>query len=463
MTLMISPPTSAQPAESSGAVFCAAHGIDEELAQRLIRDRQGRAFEPITLVVSDRPAEMAAQIELLLRPEPVGGAETLIETAGTQISDATQLQLRRRIAGSGTTERLWPFLNDLQQQLERVRIDLERQFAGLDREWQACRETLQTWRAHTMREPGVLQHLWSWVTGSGGRVALPQAIGLWNERERLHYRRQANQAARLIVSRLAHEVGSLLDHQAALTQACVQALVAARTAQGTTEPNSAFQPWTWQVHADTVAAQLVQRYGVEALLTMLLGSLTEADGAAKLQHTVHQVAAAEAERLAATVTLAEAIELEAAHAPLPEGDPLVIVGQHLLTALERQTPWRLRRGVRSRVEAVHVTTAGEPLFHLDDVSTAAYGDAIDRMGFVRLELGIASDDLQILQDGADSFVQALSQRNLYVLEDLAEAAAAQSSVAIPDAAPPSVRDGAPATPEVATMNGHIPTEHLEVT
>ncbi|MBX0331577.1 hypothetical protein K2Z83_28400, partial [Oscillochloris sp. ZM17-4] len=58
---------------------------------------------------------------------------------------------------------------------------------------------------------------------------------------------------------------------------------------------------------------------------------------------------------------------------------------------------------------------------------AAYGDKADRIGFVRLESGVASDDLRAMHEGAEAFAQILAQRNLYVLEELAHEAAPRVS------------------------------------
>ncbi|NTV64624.1 MAG: hypothetical protein HGA65_13985, partial [Oscillochloris sp.] len=120
-----------------------------------------------------------------------------------------------------------------------------------------------------------------------------------------------------------------------------------------------------------------------------------------------------------SLSLADAIVAEAG-STVPEGiDPLVLVGQRLLSELEQAPAWRLQRSARPRLEVVQVTGNGEPLFQLDGLGTAAYGDGVDRIGFVRLESGIASDDLRAMHEGADAFAQILAQRNLYVLEDLA--------------------------------------------
>jgi hypothetical protein len=100
------------------------------------------------------------------------------------------------------------------------------------------------------------------------------------------------------------------------------------------------------------------------------------------------------------------------------------VGQRLLGELEQNVSWRLQPGAHPRVEVVQVTGSGEPLFQLDGLGTAAFGDGVDRLGFVRLESGIASDDLWALQEGTEAFAQILTQRNLYVLEELAREAAA---------------------------------------
>jgi hypothetical protein len=60
---------------------------------------------------------------------------------------------------------------------------------------------------------------------------------------------------------------------------------------------------------------------------------------------------------------------------------------------------------------------------MDGLHSAAYGGNLDRLGFVQVQLGVALDDLTLLRDTDESFQAALQQRNLYVLDDLAQQAA----------------------------------------
>lgn len=420
--------TSASPPASPGALFCAAAGIAADLAEQMILDGTGRPIAPVALAASDDPAELAAQFELLTRPEAVGGGEALMRDNGERIGDAALARLHRRLAAGAEVAALRPFLEDLRRELSRRSDPVEQRLRELERELHTCQTALRGWQTATSHEPGLLRNLVGWIFGGADRPSLPRAVALWNERERLALARHAWATAHAVIGRLADEVDTLLERQDALLRAAERALRAARGRLVERRPwAECYAPWTWQGSPAVIADQLVGQAGGERLLAALLAQIT-ADGAvADLAALVRALAEGEAATIVGGLTLAGAIEAEAADTASGEIDPLVLVGQGLLSDLEQHRPWRLRRGARPRVDVVQVTGSGEPLFQLDGLGAAAYGDGADRLGFVRLESGIASDDLWAMHEGAEAFAQILSQRNLYVLEDLArEAAPAQS-------------------------------------
>jgi hypothetical protein len=418
MTLLSNAP--APLPEAPGSAFCESVGIADDLDHRLSLDRNGRPFQPAMLTMSTSQREITAQFELLLRPEPVGGAEALIDPNRTRLIDTALTFLHHRLAGGSESERAGILLADLARHLGALRTQFTQRGSTLDQEYRACHDALRAWQSQTNRKSGLLQNMAGWLFGSNGQISLPQAIGLWNERERLTLHRQATRAAGAVIGRLADEVSSLLDRQAGLVQSAERALsVAQEQLAQKAAVQDAYAPWNWHADPAAIATALTERIATERLLTTLLAELSAATDSAGLAASVQRIAAGEAERLIADLSLAEAIELEASTLPLPEGDPLVVVGRHLLSDIEQRQTWRLRRGARPRTELIQITNDGEPLFDLDGLGSAAYGDNIDRIGFVRLDLGIASDDLQVLHEGQDAFVEVLAQRNLYVIEELA--------------------------------------------
>jgi hypothetical protein len=407
------------PPDAPGKTFCAAADIGDDLAEQVTRDGAGRPFAPVALTASDDPAELAAQFELLMRPDAVGGGEALLRDNGERIGTAALARLHRRLATGAEVAALRPFLADLSQELSRLRVRVAQRSSEIERELHACQGALRGWQAATGQEPGLLRNLVGWFLGGTGRIALPQAVSLWNERERLALSRHACTTALAVIGRLADEVDTLLDGQEALLRAAERALAAAR---GLARPHTAterYAPWTWQGSPAAIADQLVGQAGNERLLAALLAQIATAGAAADLAVSARALAEAEAAQIVGALTLADTIVAEAGSTGLEGIDPLVLVGQRLLSELEQTPAWRLQRGARPRVEVVQVTGSGEPLFQLDGLGTAAYGDGADRLGFVRLESGVASDDLRAMHEGAEAFAQILAQRNLYVIEELA--------------------------------------------
>ena len=434
-------------ADAPGTIFCAAAGIGDELAEQVKLDGTGWPVTPVALASTDDPTELAAQVELLMRPEAVGGGEMLMRDNGERIGTVALARLHRRLAAGAEVAALRPFLEDLHQELTRLRVRVEQRMSALERELHACQSALRGWQAATGQEPGLLRNLVGWFFGGAGRLALPQAVALWNERERLSLARHACTTAHAVIGRLADEVDTLLESQDALLRASERALRAAQDRLAARRPGAErYAPWTWQGSPSAIADQFVGQAGGERLLAGLLARIATDGTAADLAVAARALAEAEAAQLVGSLTIADAIVAEAA-STVPGGiDPLVLVGQRLLSDLEQTVSWRLQRGARPRVEVVQVTGSGEPLFQLDGLGTAAYGDEIDRLGFVRLESGIASDDLWALHEGAEAFAQILTQRNLYVLEELAHEAAL---------APPSPHAEVPG---VAKLNGLHPSD-----
>ncbi len=101
-----------------------------------------------------------------------------------------------------------------------------------------------------------------------------------------------------------------------------------------------------------------------------------------------------------------------------------------------------------------MTPDGAPIYSMDGLSSAAYGDTPDRLGFVQVQLGVAKDDLLLLRESEEAFQAALRQRNLYVLDDLALAWEC-SHAAIQSPAEPLAEPGAP--PSTNGRTDQVPT------
>jgi hypothetical protein len=113
--------------------------------------------------------------------------------------------------------------------------------------------------------------------------------------------------------------------------------------------------------------------------------------------------------------------------------PLILIGRALLDSVQRPT-WQLARSARPRVETLQITPDGTPVYSLDGIGSASYGDGYDRLGFVQVQLGVAKDDLTLLRDGDEALQAALQQRNLFVIEELAQAWEDTHSITAPELA-----------------------------
>ncbi|NTV65491.1 MAG: hypothetical protein HGA65_18430, partial [Oscillochloris sp.] len=257
----------ANPPDAPGKIFCAAAGIGDDLAEQVARDGAGRPVTPVALIATDDPADLAAQFELLMRADAVGGGEALMRDNGERIGNAALARLHRRLATGAEVTALRPFLDDLSQELSRLRVRIEQRISEIERELHTCQSALRGWQAATGQESGLLRNLVGWLLGGAGRIALPQAVALWNEREQRTLARHASATARAVIGRLADEVDTFLEQQDALLHAAERAL---RAAQGRRAERyhgaEHYAPWTWQGSPGVIADQLAGRAGGERLL-----------------------------------------------------------------------------------------------------------------------------------------------------------------------------------------------------
>src|SRR5262245_44457620 len=85
-----------------------AIGLTAQLPERLMRDATGRSFEPVQLNPNQ---EVLPQLTLVMRREPVAGAEVQIRENAHQVQELAFGQLNRALAGAAFSTR--SFLQDL--------------------------------------------------------------------------------------------------------------------------------------------------------------------------------------------------------------------------------------------------------------------------------------------------------------------------------------------------------------
>lgn len=393
-----------------------ATGLTPALETWLLQEPGGRSFTPTQL---DPSKAVVQQATLLLRPEPVGGAEPLLANNAHRFRAQAVEQINRALARASGTAR--PLLQDLEQIAQKRATAIAARVQQLDRQYAQTHERLRRWQNFTSRgADGQSGAVLRWLLGGDERLSLPEAVVLWNDRE--------YQARDRAAAHTAHELHQwlhdmivdlstqLTDRLAEVRQAQTAALQALAQLH---EPAAVFAPWTLQVSAQVVSAALVERADVDALAVALLQASAAERPEPDLLAQVRVLAAAEAERLLAPLSLVDLIEIEAGAAGSVGGDdPLLLVGQALLEQVG-QPSWALARHARPRTETLQVTPDGAPVYHLEGLSSASYGGSHDRLGFVQVQLQVASADLALMHHSDAAFQAALEQRNLYVIDDLA--------------------------------------------
>ncbi|MBK9709814.1 MAG: hypothetical protein IPO81_00545 [Kouleothrix sp.] len=390
-----------------------AIGITTTLAETLIQDATGRSFEPIQLSLD---GDLMEQLTLLIRPEPLGGAEQQILENRQRIEAQVDQGLRRAAASAGQTPRT--FLHSLRAAARARHTRLGHEFAEQDAAYARAQARLHKWQERAGRPAGGIgSTLWRWVVGGDDQLALPEAAALWNQREYIALRRAALLGALAIVAHAADTLGEMLGHlDERLAEARqARAALAADLARLGSSP-AIYAPWTLPLQPQAVVDALLQQSDLDGLVAELL--LRLAGPGAALAEQVRGLARQAAEQTITPLDLIDLVELEAAAAGLAAEDPIVPVGQALLDQVQRPT-WQIARGARPRVETIQITSDGKPVYSLEGLGSAAYGAGELCIGFLQLQLGVAKEDLALLRDGDEAFQAALRLRNLYVLEDLA--------------------------------------------
>jgi hypothetical protein len=402
-----------------------AIGLTDDLPEMLGRDEVGRSFEPVQI---DPRGDLMQQLALLLRREPVGGAETQIRENGCQIQQRAIDQYNRALAGARCSP--WSLIQSLLAESRAGKSRLESRAQQVEQAYIRTQERLHRWQDHMGQRAGSLGgDLLRWLFGSGRQLSLPQAVALWNEREYQAFDRAALAEALRLYSWFIDMLTDRLTRLRDLLEEARQLHTTIAQQYRQMLHTTAFAPWTVAIAVPIVADVLIEQADPERMLAEVLRKEADAPGGAgRLAESVEATARHEAERLLTPLGITDLIELEARAAiPTADVDPVLLVGQELLATLERPT-WQITRGARPRIEALQVVPGDVPVYSMDDMTTASYGADLDRLGFVQVQLGVAKDELLILREGAESFQAALQQRNLYVLEELAQAWEAEHAI-----------------------------------
>jgi hypothetical protein len=403
-----------------------AMGLEQQLSQRLAQDADGRPFEPAQIEQSE---DLLAHLALLLRREPLGGAEAQIRDNERRVRGTLTEGLNAALARRTDTPRT--LLTGLLGAARARKEQVDAQLREVEDRFATLQTRLHRWQERAgQRSDSLGTDIWRWLVGSADRLSLPEAVALWNEREYLAIQRGALAAAQACFAAALDALGSLLGRlDTRIDEARRLMLALAQEREQLRLAPTCYAPWTLQLNEALLANTLLGRADAELALATLLRALS-GNEAPDLDAQVRLVAHEAANRLLVGLSLAELVALEAEGAAEAEHDGLVVVGQALLEAVAQPT-WQLTRRARARRETVQVTPDGAPVYSLEGLGSAAYGDTLDRMGFVQVQLGVCLADLAVIAESEELFCTAQAQRNLYVLDELAVAAAPAALVALP--------------------------------
>jgi hypothetical protein len=317
------------------------------------------------------------------------------------------------------------WVREMTQQLQTVYGLLHQQTQALDYTFRQTQETLHIWQeqAGASDSGSMFWGLWGWILGRGGPLSIPQAIRLWNSREQTALVRAAHHAALQGISRVLDSLNRLEETQTRtrdrilyLRDQAKQYLEHVQQNLGTIRPVL----WTWHGDPHTIARLLAQPPVDYAGVAPVAEALTAGADEASLWSLVTTLAQQEALRRLEGQDCVQLIALEGQHHPVDGTDPVVVVGQFLLNRLNRSLPWLLEPTVRPRTETLQVTPAGDTIYSLAGLHTAACGPLQDCLAFVHIEIDVAYDELQLSQGNPEDFQDFQQRRNGYVLEELAQ-------------------------------------------
>lgn len=391
--------------------------LSPDLPERLLLNRNGQPVTPVSLGAEQELRSLPEQMALLSRPEPVGGWVAVLHANRNRLLEQARQRVQERQAA--LQDQAPAFLQALATATRTVQTLLEQQASEVEHAYTQTQELLARWQERR-NTSGTLRGVVTWVLGGEGHLSLPQAIGLWNERERLALKRAAVRAALFVVTQVLSDVTrAVQQHQGSYGQ-LQQALetVTRRINTLARAPERGYTPWTWRVRPAAVAEVLARDPLPDQAISVLL-TVASDNPADDLLLRVQALAQQEAAARLAGLDIIALLEQEAYRRPLADTDPVVLVGQALLDDLTRRPPWHLHPMAHPRVETLQITPTGEPVYRLEGLHTAAYPTRTDRLGMLQLTLDVALEEVQGWQGHEATFQATLQQRNLYVLETLA--------------------------------------------
>lgn len=429
---------------TSGELWLEAQGISRRLPSELVLKPNGQPFAEPQLGMTQTTG-IVAQLEWLMRPEPIGGAEPHVWENKQRLREHVLEALNQRLAepphSAGQSHK--QFLNEILDALDTRKFEFDAQALEAQSEYARTQERLAKWQEQYRRDKNLLTQVFT--LGNllfAGQVSDSEAVRVWNRRETFHKAMNALRGAGDLTNELREDVALYARNYDALVIAARQQFTEALAQERRLTQELDARLWTLTPDSAQIASVLAGSSADPALLAEVFAAIREG-GSEQMGARVMEIAQREAERLAQGLSIAECIKMEAEqYEPAElEVDPLLLVGISLVEQVTAQFPtWSLIPQARPRSQTLQLTPHGAPLFEHPDLSTARYGERQDRLGFLDAQMDVALNELRVMQEGAESFHATRQQREFFILEPLVEAFPLKASSPSLASPPPTPRD-----------------------
>ena len=422
--------------------------IDEALPRRLLTKPDGRPCVPLQIDLVPRnadPASLAQQEAFLRSRQPVGGHEAAL-TANREALLAGALEgITGALSGGATAISFVEVTRQIRDAATGLRKRFEASLQTLEEQQEAQESILRRYVEETAPDSAQGGLLHALARLLNGAVKRAEAVAAFNNRELLNLQCDAQRAAVDIAVQITSSCERLLAGLEVIRAAAVSgAADAQRQVEETLrEMEARGRIADYQVDLHSVIAGEIDGV-VAGSLGALIAEARE-HGSDGIAGVARDIASRLADEHFARLGLVDLIRLDAQSGDVGEQTiasavaPLT-VARHVLDIARRRRPsLRLTDDARPRDYVLQISGDARPLFTHPNLIAAHFHGAHDEFAFMRAQAEVALDELQVMRDGEQDFLNALRRREYFVMEDIAQAWCARWS-------PAGASTGSDATP-----------------
>ena len=180
------------------------------------------------------------------------------------------------------------------------------------------------------------------------------------------------------------------------------------------------------VSPEAITRWVGEHVALQSMVSELIGVARDAGGAG-LADAAHAIALRETDAMLRGQDLLTLVQIEAAATPvdgqaLPATEGAMRVASHLVKLVRQIRPGlRVAQGApgAQHGRVFQVSAGAAPFFRHPELTAAHFINNTDELAFVRVESDLALDELTVIADGAEDFARARTEREFFVLEELA--------------------------------------------